>query len=42
MLTLMVDTEFWACIIAAKYKHGPVVNVYTNGSVYTNGCYRAY
>ena len=50
MLSLMVDTDFWVCIIALSVytvlftvtvAMSPViVNVYTNGSVYTNGCYK--
>ena len=37
MLTLMDDTDFWVCIIAAKCKHGPV---YSKGSDISRYCQR--
>ena len=50
MLRLTVDTVFCVCIIPSLCKHGPVdnngsnpviVNVYTYGSIDTNGCHTA-
>ena len=52
MLTLTVDTVFWVCIMPLSVNmvlftvtgaiFPVIVNVYTNGSVYTNGCYKAH